>query len=269
MANHPTALFVSHGGGPLPLLGDASHQEMVEALAALADELERPAAVLVVSAHWESRTPRITASKTTSLLYDYHGFPEASYRIQYPCPAAPELARSVQQCLADAGLGAELDTERGLDHGVFVPLKLLFPRADVPCLQVSLIQSLDPNVHLAMGRALRQLQQDGLLILGSGFSFHNMREFFSPATPEVEAMNQAFEGWLQDTCCNPEHTAEERLARLRHWTRAPHARFCHPREEHLLPLHVCMGAVAGAACPQPRSLRILNKQASLFLWPGG
>ena len=269
MANQPTVLFVSHGGGPLPLLGDASHQELVDGLAALADELERPSAVLVVSAHWESRVARITAAKTTSLLYDYYGFPDASYRIQYPCPGAPELAEDVQRCLADAQLPAELDTERGLDHGVFVPLKLLFPQADVPCLQVSLIQSLDPGAHLAMGRALRQLRHERLLILGSGFSFHNLQAFFAPATAQVEAMNQAFEAWLQDTCCNPRLTGEERIDRLRHWTGAPYARFCHPREEHLLPLHVCMGAVEGVACPEPRTLRILNKQASLFLWPGG
>ncbi|WP_198402619.1 DODA-type extradiol aromatic ring-opening family dioxygenase [Marinobacter salinus] len=190
------------------------------------------------------------------LIYDYYGFPEEAYDIRYPCPGEPALARQVYQALDQAGIPARLDDRRGFDHGLFVALKLMYPEADIPCVQLSLVNSLDAGAHLAIGRALRALDYDNLLVIGSGFSFHNMRAFFAANTPEIRARNQAFEDWLEQTCTDITMHESERAERLVQWDRAPHARFFHPREEHLLPdapepcsrygqIHYCHGVDAG------------------------
>ncbi len=259
------ALFLSHGGGPLPLLGDAAHAEMVACLTTIAATIERPSAILVVSAHWEEQQPTVTAGANPSLLYDYSGFPNESYEIQYPCPGDPPLACAIAAALAEAGIEARLTTTRGLDHGLFVPLKIMFPAAEIPCVQLSLLRSLDPAQHLALGRALQGLADPGLLLIGSGFSFHNMKAFFTPDTAESKAMNGAFENWLLDTCSNRQLAEQERSQRLLHWQDAPFARYCHPREEHLLPLHVCYG-YAASACSSSYELQILHKRACMVLW---
>ncbi len=260
-----TTLFLSHGGGPLPLLGDPGHTEMLTTLRALADDMPVPKAILVISAHWEESQPTLTHAANPALVYDYYGFPPESYEITYPAPGSPALAERVAAALEAKGLPARLDDSRGLDHGVFVPLKILYPAANIPVVQLSLVNTLDPALHLRMGEALRALDEEGLLVIGSGFSFHNMRAFFAPATPETAAMNQAFEDWLRETCADPALTDQARRDRLNQWESAPHARYCHPREEHLIPLHVCLG-LAGGACRRAESARILNKQASFFLW---
>lgn len=261
----PQALFLSHGGGPLPLLGDAGHAEMVACLKRISARIPRPDAIVVVSAHWEAELPTLTAGAAPPLIYDYHGFPEAAYAIEYPCPGEPALAREIHGLLVDAGMQARLDETRGFDHGVFVPLKILYPEADIPCVQLSLVGSLDPARHIEMGRALRGLSRDGVLLVGSGFSFHNMRAFFAADTDESRALNRAFETWLLETCCDAGCSEAERAQRLVRWADAPGARFCHPRAEHLLPLHVCYGA-AQAPCREGFELRILNKQSSMYLW---
>ncbi|MDX1381704.1 MAG: class III extradiol ring-cleavage dioxygenase [Xanthomonadales bacterium] len=259
-------LFLSHGGGPLPLLGDESHREMVTGLQEIAaTRLARPAAILVVSAHWEARLPTLTSGAMPPLIYDYYGFPPESYRITYPCPGAPELAGAVRGALRAAGFDAGLDEERGFDHGLFVPLKIMYPEADIPCVQLSLLQSLDAAEHLRLGAALAGLDHAGLLVIGSGFSFHNLRAFFAPDSPDSRRQNEAFEAWLIETCASRDLSEDERARRLTDWARAPFARYCHPREEHLLPLHVCYG-MAGAACTEHFELEILNKKASLYLW---
>ncbi len=286
-------LYLSHGAGPMPLLGDADHVEMVDVLRKIAGSLPTPAAILLISAHWEAPLPTLTAGEHPALLYDYYDFPEESYAIEYPAPGLPALARAVRNRLGEAGVPATLDAERGFDHGMFVPLKIMFPQANIPCVQLSLVRGLDARTHLRMGAALAGLrcediaamggfpaapdtstgtpsgggsgERGGLLIIGSGFSFHNMRAFFQPDTAETLAMNAAFQGWLTDTCTDTSLQQPEREERLIHWEQAPHARYCHPREEHLLPLHVCCGA-AGRACPEVFSLSILRKQASLMVW---
>lgn len=258
-------LYLSHGGGPMPLLNDPAHQEMLTRLGKFAEELARPSAILIISAHWEAAVPTVTASARPSLIYDYYGFPEETYQIQYPCPGEPELARQVHQALLQAGIPARMDEQRGLDHGVFVPMKLMYPKADIPCVQLSLVDSLDAGVHLAIGRALRALKYDNLLVIGSGFSFHNMKAFYTPETPDIRARNDAFQDWLETTCTDPDLSEQERSRRLEHWQQAPHARFCHPREEHLLPLHVCYG-LAGRPCRQAVSARILGKRSEMFCW---
>jgi len=265
MTSSPKALFLSHGGGPMPLLGDAGHQEMVACLERIASMLPRPDAMLVVSAHWEAGVPTLTAGTSPSLIYDYYGFPEASYQIQYPCPGDPSLAGEVHRLLGDAGIEARLDEHRGFDHGLFVPLKIMYPEADIPCVQLSLVGNLDPSTHIDIGRAVGSLGERNILVIGSGFSFHNLRAFFSPATAESRQLNQAFEAWLADTCGNTGYSEQARAQRLIEWSGAPGARYCHPREEHLLPLHVCYGLAQGP-CAQRFDLTIMNKRSSMFLW---
>ncbi len=265
MSTTTDVLFLSHGGGPMPLLGDPDHREMVERLTEIAGQLRKPSAILVISAHWEEAVPTITSGANPSLIYDYSGFPPESYDIEYPCPGEPALARQIHQVLEQAGMSARLDDQRGFDHGTFVPLKLMYPKADIPCVQLSLVNSLDAATHLAMGRALQALDVDDLLVIGSGFSFHNMQAFFAPGTPEIQARNQAFEAWLEETCTAREIEEAERAERLAHWDRAPHARFCHPREEHLLPLHVCYG-LAERPSEAHVSATILGKQSGMFYW---
>lgn len=259
-------VFISHGGGPLPLLGDPGHADMVAGLGKLAGRLRRPDAILLVSAHWEEDEPTVTAGATPGLIYDYYGFPPESYAIEYPCPGEPALAARVQQALIKAGLPCRQDARRGFDHGMFVPLKIMYPDADIPCVQLSLASHLDAGFHLAMGEALRALEGQRLLVIGSGFSFHNMREFFTER-PEANEKNHAFEQWLTQTCSDAGLSEAERRQRLRHWEQAPHARFCHPREEHLLPLHLCVG-LAGRACDHHQSLTILGKESGFFCWQG-
>ncbi|MGM0984988.1 MAG: DODA-type extradiol aromatic ring-opening family dioxygenase [Pseudomonadota bacterium] len=265
MSTTTDVLFISHGGGPMPLLGDPDHREMVERLTEIAGQLRKPSAILVISAHWEEDVPTITSGANPALIYDYSGFPPESYHIEYPCPGDPALARQIHQVLQQAGMSARLDDQRGFDHGTFVPLKLMYPKADIPCVQLSLVNSLDASTHLAMGRALQALDVDELLVIGSGFSFHNMQAFFAPDTPEIQARNHAFEAWLEKTCTAAEIEEAERAERLAHWDRAPHARFCHPREEHLLPLHVCYG-LAERPSEAHISARILGKQSGMFYW---
>jgi 4,5-DOPA dioxygenase extradiol len=259
------ALFLSHGGGPMPLLGDAGHQEMVRCLENIASNIARPDALLVVSAHWEEQIPTITAGNNPSLLYDYYGFPEESYHIQYPCVGEPSLANEIHKLLGIANIAARLDEARGFDHGVFVPLKIMYPDASIPCVQLSLVGTLDPSMHIKIGQALRPLSQKNVLVIGSGFSFHNLRAFFAADTMESRELNHSFEEWLMQTCCSSDYSEEERAQLLIRWSNTHGARYCHPREEHLLPLHVCYGA-AQASCSERFGLTIMNKRSSMYLW---
>lgn len=268
--NSLSIAFVSHGGGPMPLLGDPSHDALVHSLQDMAHHMPRPSAIVVVSAHWEQTQPTVTTSPQPALIYDYGGFPPESYAITYPAPGSPTLAARAIHTLNTHGLHAQEDPQRGFDHGMFVPLKLMYPQADIPCIQLSLCHDLNPAKHLAMGQALRTLADNAtpeapLLLLGSGFSFHNMRAFFSAPTPDTQALNHSFEQWLHDTCCDAALSDADRHERLLHWAQAPGARYCHPREEHLLPLHVCVGAAQGAARKAWR-FEVLGQQASAYLW---
>jgi aromatic ring-opening dioxygenase catalytic subunit (LigB family) len=258
-------LFLSHGGGPLPLLGDPAHREMVENLRNIATRIAKPSAILVISAHWEEKTATLTSGPAPAIIYDYYGFPEESYEIEYPCPGQPVLAEQVHRLLGEAGIEASLDAQRGFDHGVFVPLKIIYPEADIPCVQLSLVKGLDPTGHISIGRALAGVDHAGLLVVGSGFSFHNMKAFFTPDSDDTKAMNAAFERWLIETLSAAGISETVRAQRLAKWAEAPFARYCHPREEHLLPLHVCYGN-AQTACSEYFELEILNKKSSMYLW---
>ncbi len=237
-------VYLPHGGGPWPFvdLGFGDRAEL-DALAGYLRDLaalpaEKPRAILMVSAHWEERVPTVMTGERPPLLFDYYGFPPESYRLTWPAPGHPPLAARVRELLGAAGFATGEDPARGFDHGAFVPLKLTYPAADVPTVQLSLKVGLDPAEHLALGRALAPLRDEGVFILGSGMSYHNLR-LFGPAgrAPAAE-----FDAWLGEAM---EKDAEERARRLSEWARAPSARKAHPREEHLLPLMVAAGA-AGA-----------------------
>lgn len=249
----------------MPLLGDHGHREMVSCLKNITSKFPKPAALLVVSAHWEEQIPTITTGVNPSLIYDYYGFPDESYDIQYPCAGDPALAGEIYKMLEYANIEARTDDMRGFDHGLFVPLKIMYPEADIPCVQLSLVNSLDPSYHLNIGRALQSLNQQNVLVIGSGFSFHNLKAFFVVDTAKSQELNHSFEEWLLETCCSSDYSEVERTQRLVEWAEAPGARFCHPREEHLLPLHVCYG-VAQSPCANCFELKIMNKKTSMYLW---
>jgi aromatic ring-opening dioxygenase catalytic subunit (LigB family) len=233
-------LFIPHGGGPLPLLGDPAHESLIIFLKKIASQLGKPSAILLISAHWEEAIPTLTGGLHPEIIYDYYGFPAETYEIKYPAPGDPELAQKVVDLLAESGTQARIDNSRGYDHGLFVPLTLMYPDAEIPCVQLSMCDDLKPETHIAMGKALAALRQDNVLIVGSGLSFHNMNLFFSPSQ---ESRNKSieFDNWLLDTCSSSSYSTAERERRLVEWKNAPSASFCHPREEHLLPLHVCFG----------------------------
>ena len=200
---------------------------------------EPPRALLVISAHWEEPELALVAKDRPGLLYDYYGFPKHTYELTWPAPGAPELAVRARGLLGQAGFSARLDTSRDWDHGVFVPLKVAFPEARIPTLQLSLKAGLDPSEHLAMGRALAPLRDEGVLVVGSGLSYHDLRSFGSA---RASADSAAFDAWLGDVTTQ---AATVRDPALSGWAKAPRARQAHPREEHLLPLLVAAGA-AGA-----------------------
>ncbi len=256
--------YLPHGGGPLPLLGDAGHAQLTQFITALGQRLSKPAAILVISAHWEGQQPMLTSAAKPELLFDYSGFPPESYQYHYPVPGSTALAAEIASTLGQHGFTATLDAKRGLDHGVFVPLMLLRPQADVPVLQLSLLKSLDPAEHIALGEAIAFLRQKNVLIIGSGMSFHNMRAFFQPelvSQQQVAAFNQ----YLVDSL-NPALAYDEQAKRLNAWLDAPYARLMHPREEHLLPLHVCFGAAKGATAQVLFNDKVLNKTVLALGW---
>ena len=257
-------LYIPHGGGPLPLMGEPSHQLLVEFLQALHKRLRRPKAIVLISAHWEAKHPSLTAGAQPDLLYDYSGFPEETYQLSYPAPGAPLVAGKIHALLEKAGFHPQLEQERGFDHGMFIPLKLMYPQADIPCVQLSLLSGLSARAHLDLGKALAPLKEEPLLVIGSGFSFHNMRAFFS-ATEGPDAGAEAFNRWLIDTMSSEDLLPEEREQQLEQWHLAPQARYAHPREEHLLPLHVCYG-LAQSKATVVFDDRVLGKQTCGLLW---
>ncbi len=237
--------FISHGGGPWPYMKDqlgGAYDRLEASLQAMPRELGRtPKAVLMVSAHWEEPQFTVMGAAQPSMLYDYGGFPAHTYHVRYPAPGSPDTAERVRALIEAAGMPARVDTQRGFDHGTFSPLAVIYPEANVPVLQLSLKTGLDPEDHLALGRALAPLRDEGVLIVGSGLSYHNLREFGARA----KGASQAFDHWLQQTVVAA--SAAERSVQLTAWETAPSARQAHPREEHLLPLMVAVGAAEAEA----------------------
>lgn len=266
-ASRLPVVFIPHGGGPWPYvkgLGDPVELEGLATYLRSVRDLPRTLvkALLVVSAHWEERVPTVTTAALPPMLYDYFGFPPETYQVTWPAPGEPQLAERVRQLLGGAGFETAADPARGFDHGTFVPLGLTYPEADVPTVQLSLKAGLDPAEHLAMGRALAPLRDEGVFIVGSGMTYHNMGGFRSPR-PETLAEAAAFDAWLRETAVLP---TAERDARLTAWASAPSARAAHPREEHLLPLMVIAGAADGdgGAVPYQGAMRGLRISAVHF-----
>ncbi len=236
--------FISHGGGPWPWMEDArqSMKGLADSLADMPRQIGvTPKAVLMISGHWEEAAYTVMASPRPPMLYDYGGFPPHTYEIHYDAPGSPELAQRVQGLIEAAGLPAASDAQRGFDHGSFVPLYVMYPQAEVPVVQLSLRKNFDPLEHVALGRALAPLRDEGVLIVGSGLSYHNLRRLGPPAA----APSAAFDAWLQETLL--QSAPAERVERLGQWESAPAARICHPREEHLIPLMVALGAAENEA----------------------
>jgi aromatic ring-opening dioxygenase catalytic subunit (LigB family) len=233
-------LFLPHGGGPCFFMDwnpPDTWTRMAEWLRGVGSSLPfSPRALVVVSAHWEAPVPTTTSSTAPPLIYDYSGFPPHTYELRWPAPGSPELAARAQSLLAGAGIESRGDLVRGFDHGVFIPLKVAYPEATLPTVQLSLRAGLDPEEHLAIGRALSPLRDEGVFILGSGMSYHNMRGFMTPAALEDSTR---FDAWLAQTVTEEPSRRDAALAK---WEAAPSARQSHPREEHLLPLMVVAGA---------------------------
>lgn len=257
-------VYFSHGGGPLPILGDPSHKAMVDFMTGLSARLTKPEAILVISAHWEESAATLMSAPAPAMLYDYYGFPEEAYKINYPAPGNPALANKIAALLAENNIPVRLDPRRGFDHGLFIPLQLMYPQSDIPALQLSLLHGLDPAQHIALGQALRPLLPENILVIGSGFSFHNMRAFSWQGLNTPDPANEAFQNWLIEVCAGP-MPQPEREQRLLEWEKAPSARYCHPREEHLLPLHVCLG-MANKPAELIFDDYILGKRGVAFLW---
>jgi aromatic ring-opening dioxygenase catalytic subunit (LigB family) len=263
MAQRQPSLYIPHGGGPcffmepMPGLAPDHWDGMAAYLRGIGPGLaQAPSAILVVSAHWEAAEVTVGDAAHPQLLFDYYGFPRHTYELKYPAPGAPELARRIVQRLRAAGIGAATDARRGIDHGVFIPLLLAFPEARIPVVPMSLHGGFDPQLHLDVGAALADLRDEGVLIVGSGFSYHNLRQMFH-ADPAADAAARAFDDWLAGAVATADPV--RRAAALAQWTGAPGARACHPREEHLLPLMVAAGAGAGDAGWRPYEQTLLGK----------
>jgi aromatic ring-opening dioxygenase catalytic subunit (LigB family) len=233
--------FISHGGGPWPWLDGPFRRQfdrLEASLAEIARAQDKPRAVLMISGHWEAGRPTVQSGERPGMVYDYSGFPPHTYSIRYAAPGSPEVARRVRELLEGAGIPAALDPERGFDHGTFAPLQAMYPDADVPVVQLSLKHGYDPAEHLAIGRALAPLREEGVLIVGSGLSWHNLRMF----GPAAKTPSAAFDAWLHASLSS---APAERERRLQEWTSAPSARLAHPEEDHLVPLMVAVGAAEG------------------------
>ncbi|SHO58922.1 DODA-type extradiol aromatic ring-opening family dioxygenase [Vibrio quintilis] len=237
MKKFPT-YFISHGGGPWPWIPDmrAAFSNLEISLKAMVAEWDTPPkAILMISGHWEEKSVAIMASPQPPMVYDYYGFPAETYQISYPAPGAPALAEKTLALLTEAGIPAHLDHKRGFDHGTFAPLAVMYPEANIPVFQISLMKSYDPAQHIAIGRALAALREEGVAIIGSGLSYHNLRMF----GPQAKEPSTIFDRWLNDTL---NQAPETRTPSVIDWTSAPYARICHQHEDHLMPLFVALGA---------------------------
>ena len=249
MKRMPT-VFIPHGGGPCFFMDwnpPDTWDKQADYLRGLPNAIgQKPQAILIVSGHWEERVATIQSNPAPELLFDYNGFPPHTYELTYPAPGDPKLAARVTDLLNAAGIATQTDTKRGYDHGVFIPLKVAFPDADIPVVQLSLRADLDPAAHIAMGKALQPLRDEGVLIVGSGNTYHNMGKMMRAmqgGANNVKVEGLDFDRWLSEALCNPDPAMRNSM--LENWAAAPGGKDAHPREEHLIPLHVVAGA-AGA-----------------------
>lgn len=240
MSKLPT-YYISHGGGPWPWIPNMRKMfaNLETSLARMPAEIgTTPKAVLMISGHWEDDAFAVMSSPRPGMVYDYSGFPPETYKIVYPAPGAPDLANRTADLLRAANLPTRLDAKQGFDHGTFAPLAIMYPDANVPVYQVSLQHGYDPAAHFAMGRALAPLRDEGVLIVGSGLSYHNLRAF----GPAAKVPSEGFDAWLNTTLAA---APAARTAALLDWESAPYARVSHAEEDHLVPLFAALGAAEG------------------------
>lgn len=236
------ALFISHGSPMLTLEPERPAHQFMRGAARF---WPRPRAILAVSAHWETEAPEVGATALPETIHDFYGFPDALYRQQYPAPGAPDVAARVQAVLAAAGIPVREDPTRGLDHGAWSPLKLIYPDADIPVLQLSIQPHRDPAHHLVIGRALSPLRDEGVLIFATGSLTHNLRRIDRSDSGAIADWAQAFADWMAETLGQRDDTALVDYRR-----QAPHAAVNHPTDEHLLPLYVALGAATPGTAPE-------------------
>ena len=238
--------YISHGGGPWPWMaerGETRFGQLEQSLLAMRQDIgEAPKAVLVVSGHWETQGFEISSSPHPPMEFDYYGFPDWAYRIRYDAPGSPVLAAHIADLLQQGGIAATLNPARGFDHGTFSLMKPVYPEAEMPVVQLSIQAGYNPDLHLRVGRLLAPLRDEGVLIIGSGSSFHNLRVLM---TGGGQAESRLFDRWLTDALVNQSGAARTDL--LLDWSSAPAARAAHPREDHLVPLFVAAGAAEGEA----------------------
>ncbi len=264
------AYYIPHGGGPWHvMMNDFGGRPAWEPLVRHLEELgalarKRAKALLVISAHWEEPVPTVHFGTAPGMLYDYYGFPEETYRLQWPAPGAPDIARRTEELLRGAGFTTAREEKRGYDHGTFVPMMVALPEAAIPVAQLSLVAGLDPGTHLAVGHALAPLRDEGVLIVGSGFSYHNLPMF---GDPRSRPASERFDEWLLSAAGHPD--AEERDRLLAAWESAPEARACHPRSEHLVPIFVAAGAGGTDAGHRVFSGPVMGVKTSSFAFGGG
>ena len=257
-------LFVPHGAGPCFFMDwnpPDAWNAMADFLKGIAATLPaKPTAIVLVSGHWLQPTFSVTSAARPGLIYDYHGFPAHTYELSYPAPGDPQLAARITALLNGAALSGHADAQRGFDHGMFIPLKLMFPNADIPVVQLSLRNDLDPLAHIQAGHALQPLRDEGVLIVGSGMSFHNMRGY---GDPRFASISDEFDNWLTAAV---ESTPQQRDYALQHWEEAPAARLCHPprAEEHLIPLLVVTGAATNSQGRKVFSDRVMHTTLSAY-----
>lgn len=239
--------FISHGGGPWPWLKKEMpfYDKLEASLAEMPNQIGiQPAAILMISAHWEESDFAVQTHARPGMIYDYGGFPEHTYHLKYSSPGAPKVAARITELITAAGFANHQDPARGYDHGMFSPMAAIYPNADVPVLQLSIREDYDPAAHVEIGRALAPLRDEGVLIVGSGLSYHNLRLFGKNET--ARQASKEFDGWLHEVLSDA--STDKKFQRLENWEDAPSARICHPREDHLIPLMVAYGAAENEKC---------------------
>lgn len=259
------ALYIPHGGGPCFFMDwtmgpQDTWDRMAHWLEGIPATLPmQPDAIVVISAHFEEEITTITGNPQPTLIYDYYGFPEHTYTLTYPAPGNPALAQKIHTLLTSAGIIARLDPHRGFDHGLFVPLKLIYPKANIPIVQVSLTSDLDPAAHFAVGQALASLRTENILIIGSGMSYHNLGKLFDGSAGTT---SDCFDMWLTATVTATD--TDLRKQQLMGWSTAPAARDAHPREDHLLPLMVIAGTAADEQAQCVFTDRVMGATVSAY-----
>jgi len=242
MTSRIDPLFVSHGAPTLASPRLPGERDAAERLSEIGRTMSRPKAIIVASAHWSTADPRIGGSERPSTVHDYSGFPEDLYKLTYPAPGAPSIARRVTDLISEVGFSVAMVPGQGLDHGMWVPLRHMFPAADIPVVPLSIQAQLDPAHHFVLGRALQPLTEEGMLVLGSGGAVHNLRELAWKGGSATDAWAQGFDDWLAQTLAAGR--LEEAVAVS---LKAPEYKRAHPTSEHLLPLYVALGAAGAKA----------------------